>query len=146
MVRYLKDVLGIQYIQIDPDELSNCAASPQDNMNGPEIKRGDWVWLGEGLQDLPIFEKMIQALWDHLSKKGFLGNIILLDAPYSDILNADFDWPEELTLVCHEQDFHDLFRQVLPEKSRIILIPHPAHFEKQPDLKKVAWQALTKEL
>jgi len=146
MVHYLKEVLGIKYIQIDRDELSALDHSTQEDLEGLNIQSGDLIWLGEGLLELPVFNKMVQAHWEYLSKKGFSGNIIFLDVSCSDILNADFEWPEGVTFICYDHEFYKVFQQVLPDKARIILIPNPAHFDRQPELKKIAWQTLIKEI
>lgn len=138
MVRYLAEVLGIRYLY-----LAGKPATDSVGFEGPVINSGDWVWLGPELESASIFGNMIKALAEHLSKQKFQGQMILIDQPYSEILKADFEWPEELVFVCYDKEFYQLFSQVLSKGSRMIWIPDPNRYQNEPNLKKQAWQALT---
>jgi hypothetical protein len=140
MVDYLKDVLGIKYLYRLPP-------SPEDQKIRSEdiqIEPGDWVWLGPNLDKLPIFTKIIEATSDYLKKKSFKGQMISIHLPYNQILESDYEWPEGVTFVCHDEDFYNMFSQVLPSETKIILIPDPSRYDQEPHLKKIAWQTLTK--
>jgi hypothetical protein len=142
MVEYLTDVLGLKYLYWLPPSPKDQEIDSEDIQIGP----GDWVWLGPNLDELPIFTKIVEATFDYLKKRFFKGQMIYINLPYNQILESDFEWPEGVTFVCYDEDFYNVFSQVLPSDAKVILIPDPSRYDQEPHLKKIAWQALTKSV
>jgi len=142
VVKYLRDVLGIQFLQQAPQIERAMNDSSQEDLT---IHSGDWIWIGAELEQVPIFSKVVQAVYDHLKENKFQGQVLHINLAYSEVLELDFPWPDNLTVVCHDEDFYNIFSQVLPDSAKLILIPDPKKYESEPQLKKVAWQALTKD-